>query len=428
MGLRNRLEILWNRLLYNMWLIPSIIVVGSAFLAFGAVEASRYLNGLEAWPTIFKGGPESARLILSTIATSIITITGVAFSVMIVALALASSQYSPRVLANFMGDRITQIVLGGLSGIFAFCLVVLLHVGPGTSQEPFVPSFAVLLALVIGIAGIGLFMFFIHHIASSIRATSIITLIQKDTIGVLHEMWTDEPKQPDEPVWDSKNDARWLPVRSPRSGYLQNIELKPLVKYAVRHTLLVRMEKAVGDFVLQGDKLAGYSGGVPALEKALADFCTIDDQRTIENDPVYGIRQIVDVALKALSPGINDVTTAIICIHQLSSILNEAVGRHPDMVDCYADGCLRLIIRPVTLEGLLREAFDEVGQNGKPHPRVLRELITATSRLVAKTKSMTERKTLLDYTQSLAQVVETAPIPDGDRRALLERCEQSLSF
>lgn len=427
--MRGFLKILWVRLIYNMWLVPVVIVVAFAGLALGSVELSRHFDPSQFhfWPHLFRGGPESARLILSTIATSIITITGVAFSVTVVALALAASQYSSRILGNFMRDRTTQLTLGCLSGVFAFCLVILLHVGRGSSEEPFVPTLAVLLSLVIGILGIGVFTFFIHHIASSIQASSIVTVVREETIGVIRALWSKGAEGSPRQSATQCEVSVWKPVHSPKIGYLQNIDYAHLVKFASRHDLIVRMEKAVGDFVVKDEILAHFGGTEPAnAQREIADLFVIDYQRTIENDPLFGIRQIVDVALKALSPGVNDVTTAIMGIHQLLAILSEAVTRYPNDVGGNDGATSRLIVRSVSFDSMLYEATEEICVDGKGHKRVLRELLFMGAVLLERANLNRRRPCICDRISRIREAVESGPLEKRDKKELLELCDDAL--
>jgi len=171
----NKLKLLWSNLRSSLWFLPSLIVTASVLLAVVLIEADSHGNDLwlAHWPRLFGAGAEGARGMLSTIAGSMMSVVGVTFSMTLVALAMASSQYTSRILRNFMSSRLTQAVLGIFSGIFTYCLIVLRTVRGG-DEGAFVPNLAVFFGFVLAVGGVGVLIFFIHHVASSIQASSII--------------------------------------------------------------------------------------------------------------------------------------------------------------------------------------------------------------------------------------------------------------
>ena len=170
--------------------MPSLIVAVSIVLAVALIEvdSSGSDRWLARWPRLFGAGAEGARGMLSTIAGSMMTVVGVTFSMTLVTLALASSQYTSRILRNFMRDRVTQVVLGIFAGIFTYCLIVLRTIRSG-DEGGFVPSLAVSFAVVLAIGGIGALIFFIHHIASSIQASSIIASVANETMAAVDRLF-----------------------------------------------------------------------------------------------------------------------------------------------------------------------------------------------------------------------------------------------
>ncbi len=394
--MKERIRKQWAKLTGKLWFRPSLMTAALAGVAFFAVELSRATQVGERvfWWQLFSGGPESARLILSTIATSLITITGVAFSVVIVALALASSQYSSRVLGNFMRDRATQLSLGLLSGVFAYCLIVLLHIGGDNQPEPFVPSMAVLLGLVLGIVAIGVFIYFVHHIASSIRATSIICAIQADTLGELRRVRRDRDRASSVGYGPVPPTALPHVVHATQSGYLSDVDIEGMLEAIQRGRLLVKMERAIGEFVLAGHSLLSYLGDKDLeCETKLHSLCTFSFHRSISLDPLFGVRQLVDVALRALSPGINDVTTAVMCLDQLSVILTESIElTEPDIF--YGEPQKgRFILRSVSFSTMLAEAVREISHSGRDHVRVLNRLVDLLVDLLSRVSG--EKKNVL---------------------------------
>ena len=173
---------IWARLRESLWFLPTLIVLAAIVLALGMIELSALVSDdvLERWPRVFGAGAEGARGMLSAIASSMITVAGVTFSITIVAVTQASTQYSPRILRNFMRDRANQAVLGIFVGIFAYCLVVLRTIR-GSDEVTFVPSVAVVTGILMALLGIAVLIFFIHHIATTLQAGEIIARIARET-------------------------------------------------------------------------------------------------------------------------------------------------------------------------------------------------------------------------------------------------------
>jgi uncharacterized membrane protein len=190
----NKFKLLWQNLRASFWFLPALIVAFSTVLAVGLIEldSSGSQDWMAGWPRLFGAGAAGARGMLATIAGAMTTVVGVTFSMTLVALTLASSQYTSRVLRNFMSDRITQVVLGIFAGIFTYCLIVLRTVREGDESE-FVPSLSVAFSVVLAIGGVGTLILFIHHIASSIQASSIIAAVTQETLVAVDRLFPENP-------------------------------------------------------------------------------------------------------------------------------------------------------------------------------------------------------------------------------------------
>ena len=196
----NKFKQLWSNLRSSFWFMPSLIVVVSIVFAVVLIEADSIGSDrwLARWPRLFGAGAQGARDMMSTIAGSMMTVVGVTFSMILVVLALASSQYTSRILRNFMRSRVTQVVLGIFAGIFTYCLIVLRTIRGG-DEGAFVPNLAVFFGFVLALGGVGALMFFIHHIASSIQASSIIASVAQETIAAIDRLFPEKLGQgPDE--------------------------------------------------------------------------------------------------------------------------------------------------------------------------------------------------------------------------------------
>jgi len=432
-----KLRLLWESGRSSLWFVPTVLVLGAVVLAQGLIEIDRHIDrtNLEAqWPRLFGAGAAGSRGMLTAIASSMITVAGVAFSITIVALALASSQYTSRILRNFMRDRASQTVLGTFVGIFVYCLVALRSIRGG-DEGAFVPSLAVLFAVALAFVGIGCLIFFIHHIASSIQAESIIQSAANETIDAIDRLFPAEMGEatgadispgseppPGVQVWQS------IPAR--RTGYIQGVDYDGLLGFAGAQNTVVRMERGSGDFVVEGSPLVSVAGGKPPDDETAAHLdalYTIGRQRTMAQDAGFGIRQIVDVALKALSPGINDTTTAVTCVDYLTAVLARLATRQFESPHRMDEGELRVIARGSTFPGMLGEAFDQIRQNAAGNVTVLLSLLQALEVIAVRTQDTHRRQALLRQADLIAEVANrTIPAPqDRDGiEAALERVAQ----
>lgn len=418
-----RLSRLWYRVTSTFWFAPALIVAGAVLLAFGTVEAdARYVTAgaLEAWPRLFGAGASASRSMLAAVAGSMITVAGTVFSITLVALSLASSQYSSRVLRNFMRDRTNQAVLGVFVGIFAYCLVVLRSIH-GEADEAFVPSVAVLLGLLLGFGGIGMLVFFIHHIAESIQASRILEAVRRETCGAIERLFPDRAGADDDP--DSWPDGSgWHEVRrADTTGYLQVVEFERLCDLASAHGVRLKVHVGLGDYILPGQVLLSTCPAPPeGLGDELAGACTIGRQRTLEQDVGYGIRQLVDVALKALSPSVNDTTTATMCIDSLTAILAELAHRDLRFEGCERGGTRWIDAPHPRFEDLLDQAMDQIRHFGRGNVAVLHRLLWSLESLGARTSIRARRLALSRQARRLHGVAGRELDDPDDQRSVLE--------
>jgi len=415
---------LWDRLHSSLWFVPSLLVTGAVALALGLVEidaSAEWSNLHERWPRLFGAGAAGSRGMLSAIASSMITVAGTAFSITIVALALASSQYTSRILRNFMRDRANQAVLGTFLGIFVYCVVVLRTIRSG-DEGAFVPSLAVLFGVVLSLVGIGCLIFFIHHIASSIQAESIIKSAADETIVAIDRLFPDkmgEAAGPDAgPVPDPAS-AAWQPIPAKETGYIQAVDGDGLLRFARERETVVRMERGIGEFIVEGAPLVAIAGGSPpedGLADAVAGLFTVGRQRTTFQDAGFGIRQIVDIALKALSPGINDTTTAVTCVQYLSAVLARLAARR--LADpCRTDGGkVRVIVRGANFPGLLGEAFEQIRRNAEGNVAVLLAMLDALEVVAGRTHDAGRLLAVARHVELIAEVARRSipSLPDRE--------------
>lgn len=374
---------IWLGLRSSLWFVPSSIVVAAIVLAAAVVELDARISDdlLVRWPRLFGAGAEGSRSMLSQIAGSMITVAGVTFSITIAALAQTSSQYTSRVLRTFMSNRPNQVVLGVFVGIFVYCLVVLRTIRGG--DDEFVPSLSVVTAMLLALVGVGFLIFFIHHIATSIQASTILSVISAETVRAVdrlfpHDLGSPEAEsEPDDA--EAPPGTRWAPVEAKTSGYIRGLDADALVEVARKGSVVLRMERGIGEFAVEGSPLVS-AGGREATEaeaSAIRAAFTIGRHRTVEQDAAYGIRQVVDIALKALSPGINDPTTAVMCVDHLAALLAHMARRRVPPPHRFEGGSLRVIAIGPTFESLVDEAFDQIRRSAGGDVAVLRRMLWA---------------------------------------------------
>ncbi len=372
----------------SFWLVPAVALAVAVLLAIALVNYdAANLSLAERWPRLFGAGAEGARGMLTAIASSMIMVAGVVFSVTIVALSLAADAYSPRVLRTFMRDRPTQTCFGVFVGIFAYCLVVLRTVRAEDGDSAlFVPSLAVFGALILALIGVAALVYFIHHVAVTIRVSSILQRIADDTRAALDQLFPQPLGEGEDDAQEDSFAARdWRPLPALRSGYIVALDSDALVAFARRRGAVLRMDLAVGDFAVESQPLASLAGG--EAHQAARDAAALDRvyafgaERSVEQDAGFGIQQIVDVATRALSPGINDPSTAGMCADHLGALLVRLARRRIPGRLRTAGGELRVIARGPTFETLTAVAFEPLARHARGKPEVLRSLLRAACAL-----------------------------------------------
>lgn len=394
----NRLRALWLNLNASLWFVPALMVTGAILLAFALILVDLRIehDWLAEYPLLFGAGSDGARGVLTAIAGSMITVAGLIFSLTLSTLAQVSSQYTPRVLRNFMRDRANQLVLGFFVSIFVYCLIVLRTIRGG-DEGSFIPSLAVLMGLVLALISIGVLIFFIHHIAYSIQASNIVRNAAEETQAAIKRLFPEELGQQADAeeaheLLRNAGQLTWQTALSRTNGYVQSVDEEELLALAGELHGVVRMEHGIGDFVAKGAALvsvASYRDEALQLDSKLVDRLNatfgLGSQRTIEQDAGFGLRQIVDIALKALSPGINDTTTAIICIDYLGSLVAQLADRQfatPLRTD---DERVRVVAVRTSFARFLTTAFDQIRACADGNVAIYLRQLTALSLIEQRT-------------------------------------------
>ena len=365
----------WDRLWAPFWTLPSVISGLAVVAALTLPVVDEHLRG--EVPYLFSGNVDSARSLLSTIASAMISLTGLVFSITMVVMQLASSQFTPRLIGTFLASRITQVTLGVFTSSFLFAFVVLRDVRGG--EDPFVPQLSVTTAFVLVLASVAMFFAFIHHIPMSIQVGQVIDRVAQGTVAALKEgsdaEWDDSSAVP--PSWSQQPGPSVVVTTGERHGVVQRIHYSHLVERAQRAGVVVELLARPGDVRHTGQHLAlvhGAGADDDVVEAVRASY-GLGKDRTLQQDPEFGVRQLVDIAERALSPGINDPTTAVQVLDELHRILRVAAAR-PDrsayLVD--AAGAVRVVDRPTTFARLLDLALDEIAHYGADTLQVPRRI------------------------------------------------------
>lgn len=414
------------------------MVVLFAGLAVGLVELDSHL-GLEPedhWPRFFGVSADGSRTLLSTVATAVASIAGVTFSITIVALSLAANQYTSRVLRNFMRDRSNQVVLGGLVSIFIYCLIVLRTVqGEDSQGDTFIPAVAVVVAILLGFAGMGLFIFFIHHVAMAIQVTSILKSVTTETLCAFRNLFPEDIGDEQEEITGTDaelkllRDRRWEAIAASETGYIQTLDSESLMKFAAKHRVIVKVERHIGEYVIAGTSLFSTSGAgpmSPAQVKKLNKLVTVAAYRTLEQDPEYGVRLIVDIALKALSPSVNDPTTAGNCVDALSAVLHCLTHRRIPSPFRYGQGELRVIAFGPQFESIVDRMFHEIRQNIGQSVAIVIRLFNAIERAAQHPMIAARKRVLLKHVRLIAEQARNNIRFRKDLDDVEERLQQSI--
>ena len=369
--------------------------------------------------------PQVAQAILTDIATSIMTVVSIVFAILLMTLTLASTQFSPRILISFVRDRVTQWTLGVFLGTFSYCIAAL--PAARSLPYPFVPVATVTGAMLLAPVCVGWLIYFIHHISNAISVNHIVDRIRRETELVIDELMPEPRRQfhPDQAVgaFPEKLELR---IRSRQSGYIRFVDIARLRVLAKAYGVCLRVERRVGHFVPEGVVLLKVSRSDRLTEERTLQLLAgidIGPTRTMQQDVEFGIVQIVDIALRAISPAVNDPTTAISCVDQLSSILIRWVGRAPPSSYFYdPPHILRLVIPWINFNGLFDLAFEQIRHYSVADAAVSLRLMRALGDIASTVDEPAIRRSLFDRGRLLIAGC-AGRLQEGD----LERLRQRLS-
>jgi uncharacterized membrane protein len=431
-----KLLFFWNELKATFWLVPVLIIIFSILLSLGVVYLDSAVNLPQNKITrlFLVNSSDSARSILSTISGAMIGVAGTVFSVTLVALTLASSQFGPRLIKNFMYVRLNQVVLGSYISTYLYCLLVLTAIKEG--DYTFIPALSILVAIFAAMANIILLIIFIHRIAISIQADKVISEISvfiSTQVKTLFpaKMGEEEEsgKSPDIRAIKS-NYSKTVSVKSRHNGYLQYIDSETLMEIVTRNNALLELHFRPGGFLVEGLEIGLLHSNEnienEEVEKILQQL-VIGPTKTAQQDLEFSIHQMVEIAARALSPGVNDPYTAVACIDNLTATMCYlATLKFPSEYRFDDENNLRVIANTLDFEGILDAAFNQIRQFSAGSAAVIIRLMEALITIHKFAKNESYRLTVVKHANMVLRIGRESIQEKNDISDLEERSEKIL--
>jgi len=370
------------------------------------------------------------------IAGAMITVTSIAFSITIVALTLASSQFGPRLLRNFMMDIGTQFVLGAFISNFLFCILVFCAI---SFQEPyaFKPGLTVIIAVTMTCLSVGVLIYFIHHVAKSIQADIVINDVYCELQRGIEKLFpTRQQANKVGGVLKSLDDgfrvrSNQKNVLSTCSGYIQTIDIEKLLMLAKEKDMLIECHFKPGDFVVKDSVIAVIHSDISIDDNAIkkiAALIVLGACRTPVQDPEFAIHQLVEIALRALSPGINDPYSAITCIDRLNATLCVLTKRtFPEKQHFDQAGILRVICKVPTFKYIAKAAFDQIRQQANNNVFVTLRLLISLQELIKFTDSDEQKSFVTNQTEMIKEQQSKQALAEDDLKEINDKVNAILA-
>jgi uncharacterized membrane protein len=396
---------IWDYLRSSLWFVPILCVLVGVGLSFATIAIDRSVGTVV--PRSLSGDPDAALAILSTVAMSMVTLTGLVLTITMVVVQLAMGQFTPRVIRTILRDRPSQLAIGVFVATFAHAMLVMREVAAPSRSDPdgFVPGLAIVVAFVLILISIMVLVSYVHHIGQSLRVASLIDSVGDDTRKLLFKLYP-EVDPGDEDAADLTVDALQQVVPAPSPGVLYKVDERELLETAESADVTIVILPRVGDFVPQGAAIFNVHGGTVADGRGLLRAVALGRERTLHQDLAYGLQMLVDVAVRALSKSMGDPTTAVQALDRLHDCLRQLVqrrfpsGRHFD-----STGSLRLVIPKLTWERYMDIAMDDLRQYAVSSIQVTRRLVAMLEDLAE--VAPVERKPPLDRQLELLRNMAT---------------------
>ena len=422
----------WDRLRSSFWFVPAAMACLAMALSVAVVALDKAVGDdwLARLGWSYSGGAEGASLLLGTVAGSMIAIAGTVFSMTLVALSLASSQLGPRLLRNFMRDTANQVVLGTFVATFVYCLLVLRTIRRA-DEVAFVPHMSVSVGLLLAMVSIGVLIYFIHHVSVSIQADVVVARVGQELEegicrlfpGQLGQPTSGPASAPAEASLPAAFEHEAGPVGALKDGYLQLIDADALMAVASQEDLLLRLECRPGHYLVRGQTMVLVWPAerlTEAVVDQLNDAFVFGRQRTVTQDIEFTFQQLVEIAVRALSPGINDPFTAIACVDRLGSALCHLAQRDmPSPLRLDTHGRLRLVAPGSTFAGIVDMAFNQIRQNARSNPAVAIRLLDAIVQIARHVQHASDAASLQRHADMIVRGAREA-VPEAEDRQAVE--------
>jgi len=431
-----RLANLWDGFRGSFWFMPTNLSLLAAILAAVVirvdVEIDHWLLRNSPWLAMT---PSAARATLSAIAGAMVTSTSLVFSITIVAVSIAASQFGSRLIRTFRNNRVTHWTLGAFVSTSLYCLLLLVVVREGDGSQ-FVPHLAVYLGMLFAICCLGLLIYFIHNTAVSVQAPNIVRASARDLDDAIERLY---PSKLGEPPEDHQNEPRskkqyeklgdeFHIVSSTREGYVQAIDSDTVMHVARESKIVIELLARPGTFLTKNLPLAKYwsrsADDEEICNRISAVFIT-GSVRTPRQDVKYAVNELVEVAVRALSPGINDPFTTITCIDRLGASVGRLAERKiPSAFRHDDEGELRMLARPVTFGELLDAAFNQIRQHARANVSVLIRLLTALEAIAVQVQREADRDAVMRHAEMVRRGAEEVIPEPNDREAVQQQFER----
>jgi uncharacterized membrane protein len=414
------------------------MTLGAFILAFALFELDRVVPG-QYWQGhwfVLQGDKNQARTLIITVATTALGIISIVFSVTLVPLSIASSQFGSSILRAFMRDVPTQVVLGTYSATIAYCMVIVLRLSTGRPDDN-IPQLSATFAFYLLFLCLILLLYFFHHIATSFRSTRVVALISKELGQVIGDDFPSS-KPVEQALQRAANEEMRLKilqegetVPAHSTGYISAWDINWLTGYAGKLDLVLLLSKITGDFVAAGDPLLlAWTTGKPDMKAAVVELnnaCMISEARTMVQDVRLGINQLVIIASRALSPAVNDPETPILCIDRLAAALGLIAERETPYKYFYGkDSTLRVIMEPPGFALLVEASFSHIRQYGRNTTEVLLRMLGALQTISYRVKRDTDRAVLLKHAALIEQDSRTGLPAEYDRNRVQMAYEETV--
>ncbi len=420
----------WEKVRSSYWAMPAAMALGAGLLAHGAIQSDRWLqtSNLDLQEWMYRGGADGARVLLSTIVNAMMAVTGVVFSIAVVVLTLASDQFGPHLLRNFIRDRGNQFTLGTFISTFIYSLLVLRTVYEKEVIN-FVPNVGITLAILLTLASTAVLIYFIHHISTKIQADEVIADVVRELADTIDRLREPAEKSTQELAPETLRNSPAV-IRAREDNYIQFINVESAYEIAVRENIAICFLHRPGKYV-PGDGVIASIWPPEKLTDDLAEkiraTCMLGARRTPQQDVEYGILQLVEIAVRALSAGRTDPFTAIACIDRLGSVVRR-LAEHPAQIcnRSSPDGQLCVAISNTDFSGHLDAAFDQIRQNAGTSVGVLMRVLEALAMIAEKADTEEKREAVRRQADLVVAAGDRCVPEPADAASVRERYERVL--